>query len=67
MANTSISQTTVSGKQAALFIYQSDSGKNVSVCLLNGQLFYEIGFHFKEGEIDQGLLNEFLMDFRFLE
>jgi uncharacterized RDD family membrane protein YckC len=67
LANTSISQTTVSGKQAALFIYQSDSGKNVSVCLLNGQLFYEIGFHFKEGEIDQGLLNEFLMDFRFLE
>ncbi|MBL8013776.1 MAG: hypothetical protein JNN05_08015, partial [Candidatus Omnitrophica bacterium] len=66
LASHALKNTKIAGYAVAMYSYDSTAGKNVSVCLLNGQQFYEINFLFKDGLIDQSLVDEFVGHLHFL-
>lgn len=66
IANTNRSPAMVSGRHAIMFIYETDQGKNVSVCFMQGKRFFEIHFLFKHGEFDKAMVLRTLMNFKIL-
>lgn len=64
LTRTSLARTKIAGHHATIFTYQADTGKVVSVCLLQDKQFFEISFLFKEGDIDQNLVAAVLTNFR---
>lgn len=66
IANTNRSPAMVSGRHAIMFIYETDQGKNVSVCFMQGKRFFEIHFLFKHGEVDKAMVLRSLMNFNIL-
>ncbi len=66
LTNTNRSPATVSGNHAAMFVYETDQGKNVSICLMQGKKFFEVHFLFQQGEVDQAMVLRFLMNFKAL-
>lgn len=66
LENTNRAPAMVSGRHGTMFVYETDQGKNVSICLLQGKKFFEVHFLFKQGEVDQAMVLRFLMNFKAL-